>query len=81
MAKKKKKTTEIKNLRDSSKPVTVKSTPHVPQKQSDQIKENPVMTLLFGHSSLDKKDIIELGVLLVLVAFLAVMQLKLNNVI
>lgn len=80
MAKQKKKTTEVKSLRDSVKPVTV-TVKSAPQKQSDQIKENPVMTLLFGHSSLDKKDIIEIGVLLILVAFLGFMQLKLNNII
>lgn len=78
MAKQKKKTTQVKSLHESVKPVTVKS---APQKQPEQIKENPVMTLLFGHSSLDKKDIIEIGVLLILVAFLAVMQLKLKNII
>lgn len=78
MAKQKKKTHEIKSLRDSLKHAAIKS---APQKQPDQIKENPVMTLLFGHSSLDKKDIIEVEVLLILVAFLAIMQLKLKNII
>jgi len=52
MAKQKKKQSIGKNIQDSAKPVVVKS---AAQTQPSQIKENPVMTLLFGHSSLDKK--------------------------
>ena len=78
MAKQKKKQSIVKNREDPVKPVTVKS---APQKQPQQVKENPVMMLLFGHSCLDKKDIIEIGLLVILVAFLAFMQLKLNNII
>ena len=77
---KQKNKSKVKSAQDSVKPVTEKKQENN-QVQPSQNHENQFITFLFGHPVINKKDIIEIGILLILSAFLIFMQLKLKNII
>ncbi|MFH1433157.1 MAG: hypothetical protein ABIG84_08145 [archaeon] len=58
----------------STKPASSK-----PAKKEEE--ENGIATFLFGHPVIDKKDIIEIIIMITFIAFLVFMYLKSNDII
>lgn len=84
MAKSKKRPTSSKKRTITDKPIIQKpALPTKPQSLKAEKKddENSIATFLFGHSKIDKKDIIEIIILIIFVAFLTFMYLKSNDII
>lgn len=52
-----------------------------PKKNTAQKNKSSITQFLFGHSKINKKDLIEISIMIILVAFLIFMDLKMKEII